>query len=220
MLTRRQLLEAARAVRARGRLRLPIASPWQRRRPVWSRACPRASRSAAVLDALPGKKPLIKLSYRPPNYETPLEYFGTAITPNDAFFVRYHLADIPEVDAKTWKLSVGGEGATAQLDLSPRRAQGDAGDRGDRGLPVLRQPPRAVPAACRRRRMGLRRDGLRAMEGRAPQGHSGQGRPEEGGDRDRARRRRQGGGRKDAGFREEPARSPRRSRTRPSSPTR
>jgi predicted TIM-barrel fold metal-dependent hydrolase len=26
-----------------------------------------------------------------PNYETPLEYFLMAITPSDAFFVRYHL---------------------------------------------------------------------------------------------------------------------------------
>src|SRR5262249_4166360 len=61
---------------------------------------PEGTRSSAVLDALPGKKPLIKLSYRPPNYETPIEYFRTAITPNDAFFVRYHLTNIPEVDAK------------------------------------------------------------------------------------------------------------------------
>jgi hypothetical protein len=50
-------------------------------------ALPEGARGHAVLDALPGKKPLIKLSYRPPNYETPLEYFRTAITPNDAFFV-------------------------------------------------------------------------------------------------------------------------------------
>ena len=57
----------------------------------------------ATMEALPGKKPLIKLSYRPPNYELPLETFRTPITPNDEFFVRYHLADIPEVDAKTYK---------------------------------------------------------------------------------------------------------------------
>src|SRR6266480_4655927 len=31
--------------------------------------------AAAILDTLPGKKPLIKLTYRPPNYETPVEYF-------------------------------------------------------------------------------------------------------------------------------------------------
>jgi DMSO/TMAO reductase YedYZ molybdopterin-dependent catalytic subunit len=71
-----------------------------------------------MLDALPGKKPLIKLSYRPPNYETPIEYFRTAITPNDAFFVRYHLSNIPEVDVKTWKIVVGGEGANGQAEFT------------------------------------------------------------------------------------------------------
>jgi len=85
--------------------------------PAWAqaldlpKALPEGVRASAVLESLPGKKPLIKLSYRPPNYETPLEYFRTAITPTDAFFVRYHLAGIPEVDAKTRKVTVGGEGA-------------------------------------------------------------------------------------------------------------
>ena len=46
-----------------------------------SPALPQGLRDNAVLEALPGKKPLIKLSYRPPNYETPIEYFRTAITP-------------------------------------------------------------------------------------------------------------------------------------------
>ena len=76
------------------------------------------ARAAAVLDTLPGKKPLIKLSYRPPNYETPIEYFRTAITPNDAFFVRYHLSNIPEVDAKTWKIVIGGDGANGQGEVT------------------------------------------------------------------------------------------------------
>ena len=76
------------------------------------------ARAAAVLDTLPGKKPLIKLSYRPPNYETPIEYFRTAITPNDAFFVRYHLSNIPEVDAKTWKVTIGGDGANGQAEVT------------------------------------------------------------------------------------------------------
>jgi DMSO/TMAO reductase YedYZ molybdopterin-dependent catalytic subunit len=79
---------------------------------------PEGLRNNVVLDALPGKKPLIKLSYRPPNYETPIEYFRTAITPNDAFFVRYHLAGIPEVDAKTWKVTVGGDGANATAEFT------------------------------------------------------------------------------------------------------
>jgi DMSO/TMAO reductase YedYZ molybdopterin-dependent catalytic subunit len=76
------------------------------------------TRDEAVLEALPGKKPLIKLSYRPPNYETPLEYFRTPLTANDAFFVRYHLADIPQVDAATWRLAVGGDGANSQAELT------------------------------------------------------------------------------------------------------
>ena len=79
---------------------------------------PEGTRAAAVLDALPGKKPLIKLSYRPPNYETPIEYFRTEITPNDAFFVRYHLSNIPEVDASTWKVAVSGEGANGQTQFT------------------------------------------------------------------------------------------------------
>jgi sulfite dehydrogenase (cytochrome) subunit A len=79
----------------------------------------------AVLDALPGKKPLIKLSYRPPNYETPLSSFGNEITPNDEFFVRYHLADIPDaIDAQKWRLRVGGEAAASPFELSLADLQG------------------------------------------------------------------------------------------------
>ena len=82
-------------------------------------ALPAGVRSIAILDKLPGKVPLIKLAWRPPNFETPVSHFRTTITPNDAFFVRYHLADIPEVDAKSWRLKIGGEGAerTAELTL-------------------------------------------------------------------------------------------------------
>src|ERR1051325_7030200 len=38
-----------------------------------------------VLDSLSGKVPLIKRSYRPPNFETPIDYFRQPIQPNDAF---------------------------------------------------------------------------------------------------------------------------------------
>ena len=69
----------------------------------------------AELDALPGKRPLIRLSHSPPNYETPTAYFTGPVTPNDAFFVRYHLADIPEVDPAAWRLTVAG---AAPLTLS------------------------------------------------------------------------------------------------------
>jgi len=72
----------------------------------------------AKLDVLPGKKPLIKLSYRPPNYEAPIEYLRTAITPNDEFYVRYHLADIPEINPATWKVAVGGDAANGQSEFT------------------------------------------------------------------------------------------------------
>jgi len=129
-------------------------------------ALPEGARGNAVLDALPGKKPLIKLSYRPPNYETPLEYFRTAITPNDAFFVRYHLSNIPEVDVRTWKIAVGGEGANGEAEFTLEDLK---------RLPaaelvavsVLGQPARIVPAARSRRGMELRRHGLRPLERRA-----------------------------------------------------
>ncbi|MDB6072739.1 MAG: oxidase [Verrucomicrobiaceae bacterium] len=58
----------------------------------------------------PGKRPLMVLTSRPPQLETPFEVFNEGvITPNDAFFVRYHLAGLPtEIDPDTHKLSVGG----------------------------------------------------------------------------------------------------------------
>ena len=73
---------------------------------------------SASLEALPGKKPLIKRSYRPPNYETPLAALASPITPNDEFFVRWHLANIPEIDAKEWRLAVGGDAAARPFDLT------------------------------------------------------------------------------------------------------
>jgi DMSO/TMAO reductase YedYZ molybdopterin-dependent catalytic subunit len=81
-------------------------------------ALPAGTRSEATLETLPGKKPLIRLSYRPPNYETPMDYFRDPITPNEAFYVRYHLADIPEVDARTWKLTIGGDGANGRFEIN------------------------------------------------------------------------------------------------------
>ena len=62
------------------------------------------------LIAYPQKRPLIRVTTRPPHLETPFEVFNHgAITPNDAFFVRYHLANIPtSIDLKTYRLTVTG----------------------------------------------------------------------------------------------------------------
>ena len=119
MFTRRHLIKAAGAGLALTGSGLGLRSIDTAAAPIdLPAALPEGVRSNAMLDALPGKKPLIKLSYRPPNYETPIEYFRTAITPNDAFFVRYHLSNIPEVDVKTWKIVVGGEGANGQAEFT------------------------------------------------------------------------------------------------------
>ncbi len=57
----------------------------------------------------PEKTDLILLTSRPPQLETPMKYFDRAITPNEAFFVRYHLMSIPtHVDLSTWRLKVAG----------------------------------------------------------------------------------------------------------------
>src|SRR5690349_13767825 len=44
----------------------------------------------------PQKRPMIRVTTRPPQLETPFEVFNEGVlTPNDAFFVRYHLAGSP-----------------------------------------------------------------------------------------------------------------------------
>lgn len=114
MLTRREaLLASAGGIAALVQPTAALAAE-----PRFEAALAPGVKSTAVLDALPGKVPLIKLSYRPPNYETPIGYLNGAFTPNDAFFVRYHLADIPDVDAATWKLAVGGPVATTPFSLT------------------------------------------------------------------------------------------------------
>jgi DMSO/TMAO reductase YedYZ molybdopterin-dependent catalytic subunit len=57
----------------------------------------------------PQKAPLILLTDRPVQLETPRRYFESTFTPNDAFFVRWHLQTIPNaVDLKQWRLQVEG----------------------------------------------------------------------------------------------------------------
>src|SRR5688572_4264150 len=75
-----------------------------------------AGPAAEPLIALPGKRPLIKRTFRPQNFETPLADLRQQFTANDAFFVRYHLASIPQVDARTWRLRVGGTSVQRPLE--------------------------------------------------------------------------------------------------------
>lgn len=56
-----------------------------------------------------GKDPMILLTDRPPNLETPLHYFLQDFTPNEVFFVRWHLPVLPpKVDEDTFHLFVAG----------------------------------------------------------------------------------------------------------------
>ncbi|TAM76476.1 sulfide dehydrogenase [bacterium] len=70
--------------------------------------------------AYPQKRPLILLTSRPPQLETPLAVFdeGDAFTPNDAFFVRWHLAGIPtSIDGDAFRINVHGA-VERELSLS------------------------------------------------------------------------------------------------------
>ena len=60
--------------------------------------------------AFPEKRPLITYSDRPPLLETPREVFTSALTPNDLFFVRWHMPMIPTyINKNTFSISINGE---------------------------------------------------------------------------------------------------------------
>jgi len=76
------------------------------------------------LARFPQKVPLLYHNDRAPLLETPLQYFQTDLTPNEAFFVRWHLAGIPtQVDLASWRLQIRGRVARPlQLSLEDLRA--------------------------------------------------------------------------------------------------
>ncbi len=67
-------------------------------------------RGRRPLVAFPQKRPLMMMTARPPQLETPFSVFNEHIfTPNDAFFVRWHLANIPQaIDLNTFRLTIHG----------------------------------------------------------------------------------------------------------------
>lgn len=101
-----------------GGLLLPRRA-WSDAFPIAVPSLPGGESGGSILDSLPGKKPLIKRSYRAPNYETPVEYFSQMFTPNDSFYVRWHLSGIPEkLSAADWRLKVGGESVKTPIELT------------------------------------------------------------------------------------------------------
>jgi DMSO/TMAO reductase YedYZ molybdopterin-dependent catalytic subunit len=71
------------------------------------------------LIAYPQKRPLMRITTRPPHLETPFSVFNEGpITANDAFFVRYHLANIPtSIDPDSYRLKISGR-VERELSLS------------------------------------------------------------------------------------------------------
>ncbi len=84
---------------------------------------PEGTLQSARVEALPDTDSLLKRTYRPPNYETPLAFLNAGFTPARRFFVRYHLSSIPTVDRDTWRLHLGGPGAAKTVTLSLRDLQ-------------------------------------------------------------------------------------------------
>lgn len=83
-----------------------------------ARRPPRAPPDAANMIRFPQKVALRALNDRAPMLETPWPYFRHDLTPNEAFYVRWHLGAIPtQVDLRTWRLRVGGH-VEHMLELS------------------------------------------------------------------------------------------------------
>ncbi len=59
--------------------------------------------------AFPEKRPLITHSNRPPLLESPREIFTSRLTPNDQFFVRWHMPNIPtHIDPDKYEIEIDG----------------------------------------------------------------------------------------------------------------
>jgi sulfite dehydrogenase (cytochrome) subunit A len=79
---------------------------------------PAVKTTANELVKAEGKNEMILLTDRPFNLETPLHYFLYDFTPNEVFFVRWHLANMPShVGLDTFRLRVGGH-VNKSLSLS------------------------------------------------------------------------------------------------------
>ncbi len=77
--------------------------------PFVTGATPDNHRSPEQLVRFPEKTDLILRTDRPAQLETPLRYFREDLTPNEAFYVRWHLEGIPiSVDVSTFRLQISG----------------------------------------------------------------------------------------------------------------
>jgi DMSO/TMAO reductase YedYZ molybdopterin-dependent catalytic subunit len=73
------------------------------------KTAPKPTEFVAPMIAFPEKKPLKTISDRPPLLESARDIFTRELTPNDEFFVRWHMPDIPTyIDLATFRLNVKG----------------------------------------------------------------------------------------------------------------
>jgi len=91
-----------RAARAADAVELPIAN------------------GTRLMGVYPEKRPMIVLTSRPPQLETPWEVFNDGlITPNDAFFVRYHNAGLPtSIDSDKHVIKIGGNAVGKPYEIT------------------------------------------------------------------------------------------------------
>src|SRR6202049_1515541 len=94
-------------------------------------SCSRINSAAVTLSSpsnlirFPEKTEMILLTDRPPQLETRIHSFRQDLTPNEAFFVRWHLEGIPtSVDLRTFRLNVSGHvRQPLQLSMDELRSQ-------------------------------------------------------------------------------------------------
>src|SRR2546430_12604431 len=83
-----------------------------------------------------GRADLIRMTERPPNYESVRSTFTTRITPVERFYLRNHF-DVPRIDVPKWRLDLHGVGGKP-LSIPLRAPQ-----------PMPPVPHRAAPPCAR-----------------------------------------------------------------------
>jgi sulfite dehydrogenase len=113
-----------------GRRRLVIGATGALAATAWSPFVRSASAQTSVelpiangsrrVAAFPEKREMIVLTTRPPQLETPFAVYNEGVlTPNDAFFVRYHNNGLPaSIDGDKHVIKIGGNAAGKPFELS------------------------------------------------------------------------------------------------------
>ena len=116
-----------RIVRAAGALATAALAPWPLRAAAQATVDLPLANGHRLMARYPEKRPLIVLTSRPPQLETPWEVFNEGIiTPNDAFFVRYHNAGLPAtMDGEGHAIRIGGNavGKPFSITVAELRSQ-------------------------------------------------------------------------------------------------